>query len=174
MSPKTKPTIGNGSSLVSLPSEGDYSRNRCGDRRHLLIVFISHSSATSGRDPRSSILTVQANSGAEKPNFIESFNKWLVDSSKSAVKGMQVMSRRFVSQNYIRYQEEGFGLVMTYYITENMIAVGFRGGDFEFLYNSWETLVLGFYHNHMEEVIKFFETHHEGKYKAYNLCSERL
>nr|GMC78429.1 phosphatidylinositol 3,4,5-trisphosphate 3-phosphatase and protein-tyrosine-phosphatase PTEN2A-like [Ipomoea batatas] len=26
----------------------------------------------------------------------------------------------------------------------------------------------------MEEVIKFFETHHKGKYKVYNLCSERL
>ncbi|KAF5960326.1 hypothetical protein HYC85_001535 [Camellia sinensis] len=32
----------------------------------------------------------------------------------------------------------------------------------------------GFYRNHMEEVIKFFETHHKGKYKVYNLCSERL
>ncbi|KAI3991156.1 hypothetical protein MKX01_022377 [Papaver californicum] len=30
----------------------------------------------------------------------------------------------------------------------------------------------GFYRNHMEEVIKFSETHH--KYKVYNLCSERL
>ncbi|KAJ7944463.1 Phosphatidylinositol-3,4,5-trisphosphate 3-phosphatase [Quillaja saponaria] len=26
----------------------------------------------------------------------------------------------------------------------------------------------------MEEVINFFETHHKGKYKVYNLCSERL
>eukprot|EP00494_Astrolonche_serrata_P008402 UN08440 len=26
----------------------------------------------------------------------------------------------------------------------------------------------------MEEVIRFFEMHHKGKYKVYNLCSERL
>ncbi|CAK9167113.1 unnamed protein product [Ilex paraguariensis] len=32
----------------------------------------------------------------------------------------------------------------------------------------------GLYRNHMEEVIKFFESHHKGKYKVYNLCSERL
>ncbi|PKI31911.1 hypothetical protein CRG98_047693, partial [Punica granatum] len=32
----------------------------------------------------------------------------------------------------------------------------------------------GFYRNHMEEVIRFFETHHPGNYKVYNLCSERL
>ncbi|KAF5938300.1 hypothetical protein HYC85_025806 [Camellia sinensis] len=35
-------------------------------------------------------------------------------------------------------------------------------------------LMRGFYYNHMEEVIKFFETHHKGKYKVYNLCSKRL
>ncbi|KAG2294426.1 hypothetical protein Bca52824_041095 [Brassica carinata] len=34
--------------------------------------------------------------------------------------------------------------------------------------------VEGFYRNQMEQVITFLETRHKGKYKVYNLCSERL
>ncbi|KAI4314996.1 hypothetical protein L6164_027850 [Bauhinia variegata] len=114
--------------------------------------------------------TVQASSGAEEPSLIESFTKGLVDSSKSAVKAMQIKARHFVSQNNSRYQEEGFDLDMTY-ITENIIAMGFPGGDFS---SGILGFFEGFYRNHMEEVIKFFETHHKGKFKVYNLCSERL
>ncbi|RDX90278.1 Phosphatidylinositol 3,4,5-trisphosphate 3-phosphatase and protein-tyrosine-phosphatase PTEN2A [Mucuna pruriens] len=110
------------------------------------------------------------NSGAEQPNMIESFTKGLVDSSKSAVKAVQVKARHIVSQNKRRYQEDGFDLDMTY-ITENIIAMGFPGGDFS---SGIFGYIEGFYRNHMEEVIKFFETHHKGKYKVYNLCSERL
>ncbi|XP_027361500.1 phosphatidylinositol 3,4,5-trisphosphate 3-phosphatase and protein-tyrosine-phosphatase PTEN2A-like [Abrus precatorius] len=114
--------------------------------------------------------TVPANSGAEQPNLIESFTKGLVDSSKSAVKAVQVKARHMVSQNKRRYQEDGFDLDMTY-ITENIIAMGFPGGDFS---SGIFGYIEGFYRNHMEEVIRFFETHHKGKYKVYNLCSERL
>ncbi|KAK7252806.1 hypothetical protein RIF29_37021 [Crotalaria pallida] len=110
------------------------------------------------------------NSEAEQPNLIESFTKGLVDSSKSAVKAMQVKARHIVSQNKRRYQEDGFDLDMTY-ITENIIAMGFPGGDFS---SGVFGYIEGFYRNHMEEVIRFFETHHKGKYKVYNLCSERL
>ncbi|KAL6966002.1 Phosphatidylinositol 3,4,5-trisphosphate 3-phosphatase and protein-tyrosine-phosphatase pten2a, partial [Sarracenia purpurea var. burkii] len=66
--------------------------------------------------------------------------------------------------------EGGFDLDMTY-ITENIIAMGFPAGDMS---SGIFGYVEGFYRNHMEEVIKFFETHHKGKYKVYNLCSERL
>ncbi|TKY70609.1 phosphatase protein [Spatholobus suberectus] len=111
-----------------------------------------------------------ANSGTEQSNLIESFTKGLVDSSKSAVKAVQVKARHMVSQNKRRYQEDGFDLDMTY-ITENIIAMGFPGGD---LSSGIFGYIEGFYRNHMEEVIKFFETHHKGKYKVYNLCSERL
>ncbi|KAK7367572.1 hypothetical protein VNO80_09587 [Phaseolus coccineus] len=110
------------------------------------------------------------NSGPEQSNLIESFTKGLVDSSKSAVKAVQVKARHIVSQNKRRYQEDGFDLDMTY-ITENIIAMGFPGGDFS---SGIFGYIEGFYRNHMEEVIKFFETHHKGKYKVYNLCSERL
>ncbi|XP_068666157.1 phosphatidylinositol 3,4,5-trisphosphate 3-phosphatase and protein-tyrosine-phosphatase PTEN2A-like [Aristolochia californica] len=99
-----------------------------------------------------------------------SFTKGLVDSSKSAVKAVQVKARHMVSQNKRRYQEGGFDLDMTY-ITENIIAMGFPAGDIS---SGFFGYVEGFYRNHMEEVIKFFETHHKGKYKVYNLCSERL
>lgn len=101
---------------------------------------------------------------------LESFKKGLVDSSRSAVKAMQVKARHMVSQNKRRYQDGGFDLDMTY-ITENIIAMGFPAGS---LTSGFFGYLEGFYRNHMEEVIIFFETHHKGKYKVYNLCSERL
>ncbi|KAE9596683.1 hypothetical protein Lal_00007543 [Lupinus albus] len=114
--------------------------------------------------------TAPVNSEVEQPNLIESFTKGLVDSSMSAVKAVQVKARHIVSQNKRRYQEDGFDLDMTY-ITENIIAMGFPGGDFS---SGVFGYIEGFYRNHMEEVIRFFETNHKGKYKVYNLCSERL
>ncbi|KAL3526813.1 hypothetical protein ACH5RR_011469 [Cinchona calisaya] len=94
-----------------------------------------------------------------------SLTKGIIDSSMSAVKAHHI-----VSQNKRRYQEGGFDLDMTY-ITENIIAMGFPDGDMS---SGFFGFVEGFYRNHMEEVIKFFEMHHKGKYKVYNLCSERL
>lgn len=105
-----------------------------------------------------------------QPGVLGSFTKGLMDSSRSAVKAVQVKARHMVSQNKRRYQEGGFDLDMTY-ITENIIAMGFPAGDMS---SGFFGYVEGFYRNHMEEVIKFFETHHKGKYKVYNLCSERL
>ncbi|CAH8385260.1 unnamed protein product [Eruca vesicaria subsp. sativa] len=111
----------------------------------------------------------------ESPNTqvgaaLESLTKAVVDSSRGAVKAMQVKARHIVSQNKRRYQEGEFDLDMTY-ITENVIAMGFPAGDISSgLFGFFE----GLYRNHMEEVIKFFETHHKDKYKVYNLCSERL
>ncbi|KAL0384240.1 UNVERIFIED_CONTAM: Phosphatidylinositol 3,4,5-trisphosphate 3-phosphatase and protein-tyrosine-phosphatase PTEN2A [Sesamum radiatum] len=102
--------------------------------------------------------------------FIGSITKGLVDSSKNAVKAVQVKARHVVSQNKRRYQEGGFDLDMTY-ITENIIAMGFPAGDMS---SGFFGYVEGFYRNHMEEVIRFFETYHKDKYKVYNLCSERL
>ncbi|XP_075482416.1 phosphatidylinositol 3,4,5-trisphosphate 3-phosphatase and protein-tyrosine-phosphatase PTEN2A-like [Primulina tabacum] len=120
--------------------------------------------------PSSSNETVNSNSVDTQSGVIESFTKGIVDSSLNAVKAVQVKARHIVSQNKRRYQEGGFDLDMTY-ITENSIAMGFPAGDLSSgLFGYFE----GFYRNHMEEVIKFFETHHKGKYKVYNLCSERL
>ncbi|KAK6946074.1 hypothetical protein RJ641_013618 [Dillenia turbinata] len=105
-----------------------------------------------------------------EPGLFGTFTKGLVDSSKNAVKAVQVKARHVVSQNKRRYQEGGFDLDMTY-ITENIIAMGFPAGDMS---SGFFGYVEGFYRNHMEEVIRFFETNHKGKYKVYNLCSERL
>ncbi|XP_039042493.1 phosphatidylinositol 3,4,5-trisphosphate 3-phosphatase and protein-tyrosine-phosphatase PTEN2A-like [Hibiscus syriacus] len=101
---------------------------------------------------------------------LESFKKGIVESSLNAVKAVQVKTRHMVSQNKRRYQEGEFDLDMTY-ITENIIAMGFPAGD---LSSGLLGFIEGFYRNKMEEVIKFFETHHKGRYKVYNLCSERL
>lgn len=99
-----------------------------------------------------------------------SITKGFLDTSKNAMRAVQTKARHIVSQNKRRYQEGGFDLDMTY-ITENIIAMGFPAGDIS---SGIFGYVEGFYRNHMEEVIKFFESHHKGKYKVYNLCSERL
>ncbi|PIA56592.1 hypothetical protein AQUCO_00700736v1 [Aquilegia coerulea] len=112
----------------------------------------------------------EGTSANPQTGVLGSLTKGLVDSSRSAVKAVQVKARHMVSQNKRRYQEGGFDLDMTY-ITENIIAMGFPAGDMS---SGFFGYVEGFYRNHMEEVIKFFETHHQGKYKVYNLCSERL
>ncbi|KAG6421682.1 hypothetical protein SASPL_118239 [Salvia splendens] len=96
-------------------------------------------------------------SAPAQSGVIGSLTKGIVDSSLNAVKAVQVKARHIVSQNKRRYQEGGFDLDMTY-ITENIIAMGFPAGDLSSgLFGYFE----GFYRNHMEEVIKFFETHHK-------------
>ncbi|KAG5254164.1 phosphatidylinositol 3,4,5-trisphosphate phosphatase and dual-specificity protein phosphatase PTEN [Salix suchowensis] len=112
----------------------------------------------------------EGTSATSQSGLFGTITKGLVDTSKNAVKAVQVKARHAVSQNKRRYQEGGFDLDMTY-ITENIIAMGFPAGDMS---SGFFGYVEGFYRNHMEEVIKFFETHHKDKYKVYNLCSERL
>ncbi|XP_076934870.1 phosphatidylinositol 3,4,5-trisphosphate 3-phosphatase and protein-tyrosine-phosphatase PTEN2A-like [Bidens hawaiensis] len=122
--------------------------------------------------PKASQPTEDSVEGSKSPQagFIGTLTKGFVDTSKSAAKAVQVKARHVVSQNKRRYQEGGFDLDMTY-ITENIIAMGFPAGDMS---SGFFGYVEGFYRNHMEEVIKFFETNHKDKYKVYNLCSERL
>lgn len=114
--------------------------------------------------------SAEGTSTTNPTGVLESLTKGLVDSSRSAVKAVQIKARHIVSQNKRRYQEGEFDLDMTY-ITENIIAMGFPAGDIS---SGFFGYFEGLYRNHMEEVIKFFETHHKGKYKVYNLCSERL
>ncbi|KAG0457726.1 hypothetical protein HPP92_022883 [Vanilla planifolia] len=131
---------------------------------------------TSGIGPRLSPKSPQQDDSYERATsprqqgVFGSLTKGFVDTSKNAVKAVQVKARHIVSQNKRRYQEGGFDLDLTY-ITENIIAMGFPAGDMS---SGFFGYVEGFYRNHMEEVIRFFETHHKGKYKVYNLCSERL
>ncbi|THG04451.1 hypothetical protein TEA_008220 [Camellia sinensis var. sinensis] len=99
----------------------------------------------------------EGTSTTAQSSVLESLTKGFVDSSLSAVKAVQVKARHIVSQNKRRYQEGGFDLDMTY-ITENIIAMGFPAGDMS---SGFFGFVEGFYRNHMEEVIKFFETHHK-------------
>ncbi|KAK6131930.1 hypothetical protein DH2020_034338 [Rehmannia glutinosa] len=124
---------------------------------------------SSPKSPQSEGSSAGASPTAQS-GIIGTITKGLVDSSKNAVKAVQVKARHVVSQNKRRYQDGGFDLDMTY-ITENIIAMGFPAGDMS---SGFFGYVEGFYRNHMEEVIKFFETYHKDKYKVYNLCSERL
>ncbi|KAL7230453.1 hypothetical protein ACSBR2_008851 [Camellia fascicularis] len=99
----------------------------------------------------------EGTSTTAQSSVLESLTKGFVDSFLSAVKAVQVKARHIVSQNKRRYQEGGFDLDMTY-ITENIIAMGFPAGDMS---SGFFGFVEGFHRNHMEEVIKFFETHHK-------------
>ncbi|XP_076800639.1 phosphatidylinositol 3,4,5-trisphosphate 3-phosphatase TPTE2-like [Clavelina lepadiformis] len=74
---------------------------------------------------------------------------------------MKKSSRQTVSQNKRRYQKDGFDLDLTY-VTDNVIAMSFPSSGMQ-----------SFFRNPIAEVSRFFKTKHPGKYKIYNLCSER-
>eukprot|EP00042_Codosiga_hollandica_P026069 m.120576 g.120576 ORF g.120576 m.120576 type:complete len:726 (-) comp52085_c0_seq1:1050-3227(-) len=69
--------------------------------------------------------------------------------------------RHMVSKEKVRFRDDGFDLDLTY-ITDRLIAMGFPSDGTESLYR-----------NKMVDVQRFFETKHQGRYKVYNLCSER-
>ncbi|WZZ42909.1 hypothetical protein YC2023_039168 [Brassica napus] len=105
---------------------------------------------------------------SSQPGFIGTITKGLVDTSKNAIKAVQVNKARHAVSFVVVFR--GFDLDLTY-ITENIIAMGFPAG---YLANECVLNLNQCYRNQMEEVIDFLETRHKGKYKAYNLCSERL
>lgn len=69
--------------------------------------------------------------------------------------------RKMVSKKKKRFTEDGYDLDLTY-ITPKIIAMGFPSSGRE-----------GLYRNPLPEVQKFFEQRHAGRYRIYNLCSER-
>jgi phosphatidylinositol-3,4,5-trisphosphate 3-phosphatase and dual-specificity protein phosphatase PTEN len=69
--------------------------------------------------------------------------------------------RSAVSKKKKRFIDGDFDLDLAY-ITPKIIAMGFPSVGRE-----------GLYRNPMPEVQRFFEKHHAGRYRIYNLCSER-
>lgn len=153
---------------ITQPSTGSQDESSSGAAKSAFAKFTSGIGLKSS--PRDQMPEQGSEGSSSQSNFFGTITKGIVDSSKSAVKAVQVKARHVVSQNKRRYQEGGFDLDMTY-ITENIIAMGFPAGDMS---SGLLGYVEGFYRNHIEEVIRFFESHHQGKYKVYNLCSERL
>ncbi|QDZ21055.1 tensin phosphatase [Chloropicon primus] len=91
-------------------------------------------------------------------------------SGRSKGNALTRFARSLVSQKKRRYKDSEYDLDLSY-ITENVIAMGFPAGD-----RSSGVLgyVEGLYRNHMGHVTSFLdEKHPGGKYKIYNLCSER-
>ncbi|KAF9975666.1 hypothetical protein BGZ73_000622, partial [Actinomortierella ambigua] len=71
--------------------------------------------------------------------------------------------RHAVSKQKRRYVDKEAGLDLDLaYITSSIIAMGYPSKSLE-----------AFYRNPMSDVEKFLDSRHEGRYKVYNLCSER-
>ena len=76
-------------------------------------------------------------------------------------KQLETAARQMVSQNKRRFQQDGYDLDLTY-VTKRIIATSFPS-----------TGMLALFRNPIEKVAAFLNDKHPGKYRMYNLCSER-
>jgi PTEN phosphatase family protein len=76
-------------------------------------------------------------------------------------KQIETAARQLVSQNKRRYQQGGYDLDLTY-VTARVIATSFPSSGMWSLYR-----------NPIEKVAAFLDSTHPGKYRLYNLCSEK-
>ncbi len=76
-------------------------------------------------------------------------------------KQLETAARQMISQNKRRYQQDGYDLDLTY-VTKRIIATSFPS-----------TGMLALFRNPIEKVAAFLNNKHPGKFRMYNLCSER-
>lgn len=76
-------------------------------------------------------------------------------------KGTWNIVKILVSKKKNRYVSDGFDLDLSF-ITPNLIAMGFPSQGFE-----------SYYRNSMDDVKLFLQKKFNGRYKIYNLCSEK-
>uniref|UniRef100_K3WR79 Phosphatidylinositol-3,4,5-trisphosphate 3-phosphatase n=1 Tax=Globisporangium ultimum (strain ATCC 200006 / CBS 805.95 / DAOM BR144) TaxID=431595 RepID=K3WR79_GLOUD len=113
-------------------------------------------------DPSSSFSTNELESAPSSPTASSSSPK--SRDSQSQMRGFSKVSfriKQLVSKEKRRFAEDGFNLDLTY-VTNRLIAFGYPAESLE-----------GIYRNHYKDVYNFFEKRHPGRYRIYNLCSER-
>ncbi|CAB4055302.1 TPTE [Lepeophtheirus salmonis] len=91
----------------------------------------------------------------------DSYVYFVLFASTRRKKQLETATRQFISQNKRRYQQDGYDLDLTY-VTARVIATSFPSSGM------W-----AWYRNPIEKVASFLDKKHHGKYKLYNLCSEK-
>lgn len=102
-------------------------------------------------------ITAEINDGLKNNSAVAEAVPVLNNKQKAMAK-----MRSVVSQNKVRFKEDGFDLDLTY-ITPRIIAMGFPSTGRE-----------SYYRNPMPEVERFFEKRHAKHFRVYNLCRERV
>lgn len=92
---------------------------------------------------------------------MNAFGPWIWHGFVCRAARRATVIKHLVSKNKKRFVDEEFDLDL-FYVTPRIIAMGFPSEKVE-----------GLYRNAMPDVQRFFTTKHPGRYRVYNLCSER-
>ena len=165
--------------------------------------FMNESSEDEDSAPMASVTLPRSMASSPDASFSREMKKVLGNESKkqinvrtlvraptcflcAALAAPKCVARPFsqVSKKKRRYTDDGFDLDLTY-ITDRVVALGFPSEGREAMCTSRETQPRSHSsvradipaamadRNKMKDVQRFFRSRHRGKFKIYNLCSER-